>query len=119
MVRPDDRAEPPVSTTFCAVQADPAAFAHRRVFFRAEVMSDGIHRTIITDPACSGGMGIDDNSAEKAMDALNDAVLSGIPGTIDKTLQARLTATIERPRGRTTLVVEAVDDIVVTPKDVR
>ncbi|MGN6481054.1 hypothetical protein [Luteibacter sp.] len=104
---------PPVE--FCDVVKEPKIYSGRHVVFTARVESDGVHGMVLVDPHCEGAMDIDITNAGNATDRLNDVVMSGSPGTLDKTVTARWTGIFQRTKGRPKLMVESIENISVDP----
>jgi hypothetical protein len=101
---------------FCRLVQDPAAFDGRNVTFTARVESDGVHGMILVDPHCKLAMDIDITNTGDAIDRLDDVVMSGSPGTLDKTVTARWAGIFQRTKGRPKLMVESIGDITVDPR---
>jgi hypothetical protein len=82
-----------LKVTVCEVTQSPEKFLGKRISFHAEVMSDGIERTVLVDDIASCGRGmtpvsIDGNArSEKASAELTNAISRGHPGTIDKSIR--------------------------------
>jgi hypothetical protein len=100
----------PEHVAFCSVTRNYREYVNRPITFVARVESDGIHGIVLVDPSCKDGMRVDVATAHPRLDLLDQALMTGNPGTLDKVVTAIWTGTIDRS-GR--LVVEAVDDVSV------
>jgi hypothetical protein len=86
-----DTAEP-LKVTICELSRTPAKFDGRRVDVTARVESDGIEQTTLIDRNCPDtGVAPDTPVALRKnadMQALQAAIFSGRPGTLDKSITA-------------------------------
>lgn len=81
---------PPMTAQFCNVVGHPSDFEGRSVAFHAQIVSNGMDRSALIDPACPGRIAAFDVTG--AREAFEDArkIIMGIgrPGTIDKIVEA-------------------------------
>lgn len=112
----------PLHVTICELSASPAKFDGRRVLFTANVESDGIEHTGLTDRSCPGfGVAPDIPVAIRGHDdvkALQSAIFSGRPGTIDKSITASFQGVFHWHPGKIpvrVLTLESVTGLHVEP----
>jgi hypothetical protein len=82
-----------LKVTVCEVTQSPEKFLGKRISFHAEVISDGIERTVLVDDTASCERGMTplsiegDARSKKAIAQLTNAIFRGHPGTIDKSIR--------------------------------
>jgi hypothetical protein len=108
----------PLNATICELSATPAKFDGRRVNVTANVDSDGIEHTSLSDSHCPGvGVAPDTPAAIRGnadMKALDAAIFKGRPGTIDKRISASFRGVFHwHPREipMRVLTLESVNDL--------
>ena len=116
-----------VSTTVCDVVEDPLRFVGKTIRFSARFDSDGIERSVLTDPNC--GRGIEPfapNEVEQHPDirALDSALGQGMRSTMDKRIVANFTGRFllrdsNSSRLQFVLNIVRIDDLKVTPLDLK
>lgn len=115
----------PVETTLCQVVTQPEAFACKRVRFRASVLSDCLHGTILVDNQCERGIalraaqGVENH---EDMGALERALCApGPTGTIDRerkvvaTFAGRFVWQPHLQLGSRALEAESIERMAITP----
>jgi hypothetical protein len=112
----------PLNVTICELSATPAKFDGRRVNFAANVDSDGIEHTGLVDRSCPhNGVAPDIPASIRDhadIQALQHAIYSGRPGTIDKNITASFRGVFHwHPRQipNRVLTLESVTDLQVEP----
>jgi len=82
-----------VETTLCAVMARPEAFNGRLVRFRAGVMTDWQHATVLVHSGCQHGMALSSTNAVPSNESQNydEAVGTPLTGGRDRTVMATFT----------------------------
>lgn len=98
-------ASPPaaaIRTELCALVANPAAFAGRRVTFDADLLTDWHHGIVLADSNCKGGVELTSTDAVSAAEnaALDDAVGTPLTG-YNRTARATFTGTFNWKPART------------------
>ncbi len=81
----------PIEVTVCKLMAIPQDFDGKLVRFKANFESDGIERSLLLDETCQGGILPYVPSGTPGEGAFNDAIYTGHPGTLDKTITATFT----------------------------
>ena len=115
-----------INTTVCEIVEDPLRFVGKRVRFSARFDSDGIERSVLTDPSCGRGIEPfvpDEVEQHPDIDAFDRALDQGMRGTIDKRIVATFTGRFvvrdSHSRLRFVLNIERVDDLKVTRVDLK
>ena len=74
-----------ITSTVCAICANPKAFSGKVISVTGEYNSDGMHGSVLTDPKCDAvGIAIWAPAHFKGDDEFRKAVQQGSPGTLDK-----------------------------------
>ena len=111
---------PAQQTTVCELKSDPERFDGRRIRASGYILNDGVHGSLLVDPSCKiAGVLLVSASNLKGGDKLVSAVMSGRPGTIDKTIMVTLVGVYRSETDRKPLPelsVEEVQDLKVGPK---
>lgn len=113
-----------VKTTICELVSRPKAFSGKTVVVKAELLHDGLHGGVLTDPTCDRvGVPAYGPLRDPDVGPLAAAMRQGCLGTIDKIITATWTGrfhstaeiegTMKLPRG---LEITAVDDLLVRPR---
>jgi len=115
-----------IDTTVCEIVEDPLRFVGKRIRFSARFDSDGIERSVLTDPSCGRGIEPfvpDEVEQHPDIEALDRALDQGMRGTIDKRIVATFTGRFvvrDSDLGlRFVLHIEQVDDLKVTRVDLK
>ena len=115
-----------VNTKVCEIVEDALQFVDKRVRFSARFDSDGIERSVLTDPSCGRGIEPfvpDEVEQHPDIEALDRALDQGMRGTIDKRIVATFTGRFvvrDSDLGlRFVLHIEQVDDLKVTRVDLK
>jgi hypothetical protein len=120
----------PIAVTICELNANPTTFDGKLIIFKAEFESDGIERSLLIDKSCPDKTGPlpyvpDGSPGAKAFD---DAIETGRPGTLDKTITATFTGIfhylskpemcnfISKDVCRRTITVTRIQDLVLIMK---
>jgi hypothetical protein len=113
-----------INTKVCEIVKDALQFVGKRVRFSARFVSDGIERSVLTDPSCSRGIEpfVPDKVGQNPdIEALNRTLDQGMRGTIDKRIVATFTGRFvvrDSDSGlRFVLNIERVDNLKVTQVD--
>jgi len=81
-------------TTLCGIVAHPENFANKQVTLEAFFESDGLEHSILSHPGCKTGIvpyPAADGKKRPDVDAFDQAIAEGRPGTADKTVVAIFT----------------------------
>jgi hypothetical protein len=116
-----------INTTVCEIVEDPLRFVGKRVRFCAKFVSDGIERTVLTDPSCGRGVEPfvpDEVEQHPDIEAFDRALSQGMRATIDKRIVATLSGRFVlrdsySSRLRYVLNIERIDDLKVTQVDLK
>ena len=82
----------PQWASVCELTAHPEAFDGKLVRVRAEFMSDGIERSVLIEHECPGaGILPGEDEHVKGGKSLDEALATGHPGTLDKSIVATFT----------------------------
>jgi len=116
-----------ISATVCEIVEDPLRFVGKRVRFSASFVSDGIERSVLTDPSCGRGIEPfvpDEVEQHPDIEILDRALGQGMRGTIDKRIVATFTGRFvlrdsHSSRLRFVLNIERIDDLKVTPIELK
>jgi len=114
-----DRDGVPIATTLCEVVAHPGKFSNRKVRFKASFESDGMDHSILNSPGCKLGIvpyPAKDNKKRPEVEACEQAIERGAPGTADKTVVAIFTGRfVWTPPSKRVLDIDGVSELVVSP----
>ncbi len=109
-----------IRSAVCEVLAKPRMFDGERVIVTADVLSDGLHGTLLVGP-CGGGISIGLGSPSESPDVVSlfKAVMAGIPGTGDyKRIRATVSGRFRVEKSQLgdvyELEVDRVEDLTVT-----
>jgi hypothetical protein len=116
-----------ISTTICEIVEDPLRFVGKRVRFSAKFQSDGIETSVLTDPNCCRGIEPfvpDEVERHPDIEALDRSLGQGMRSTMDKHIVASFTGRFVlrdsySSRLRFVLNIEGIDDLKVTPIDLK
>ena len=102
-----------VVATICQIKQSPRIFMGKDVIISGKVLADGMHSTLILSGNCEkNGLLVrpSTGSASSSAHVLKDAVmLIGMPGTVDKEIQATLAGRVQRlDDGRLIIDIDAV-----------
>jgi hypothetical protein len=106
-----------LQTNICEIRLHPERFLGKRVSFHAQVMSDGIERTVLIDgnPECKLGLTPltieGDADSERAADKLSAAIFQGHPGTLDKRIEADFVGIFSMQKPETVGMSSAFKDV--------
>ena len=114
----------PVEASLCDIITNPVAYDGRVVRFRAAVLTDWKHRTILFSKSCHGVIDIDDYRTPAAeAQTLSDAIGTPMGGGLDRTAIAtfsgKLSYTPERYPHIFAMVVYSVKDVEVRRPRIR
>ena len=104
--RPDIRAH-----GLCTVLGDRVHYDGRSVSFRARLESDGIERAVLVDPACPKQGIVPDKFSVGEGDLVDEALASGLPGTVDKVVEATWTGVVHVEGRMVTLDVTDISQV--------
>jgi hypothetical protein len=117
--QPTIRGGTPIVTTLCEVVAHPEKFANKTVSFKAWFESDGMDHSILNSPGCKLGIvpyPAKDNKKRPEVEAFEQAIERGAPGTADKTIVAIFTGRfLWTPPSKRILEIEGVSELDVSP----
>jgi hypothetical protein len=85
------------ATEICEVKHKAPSQFGEHVLVTGEILSDGVHRTVVLPDACKGtGFAlVSNNNDDQEMHIIRQAIMQvGAPGTIDKQIHVELEATI-------------------------
>ena len=111
----------PIEIGLCDIVSRPQEFACRRVRFRATVLSDCMHGTLLTDSRCERGIGPEVSpDAGDAVESFFEDICAELPIAIDVTRRATFTGRFRlRERNAATIFVidvESVRNIKISPQ---
>jgi hypothetical protein len=116
-----------INVTVCEIVEDALRFVGKRVRLSAKFQSDGIEHSVLTDPDCGRGIEPfvpDDVEQHSDIKALYHALDLEMRGTMDKHIVATFTGQFVvrdsySARLRFVLNIERIDDLKVTPVDLK
>ena len=112
-----------IRTTVCEVVEDALRFVGKRVRFSARFESDGIERSVLTDPSCGRGIEPfvpDEVEQHPDIKALDRALGQGMRSTIVATFTGQFVLRDSYSSRRLFILnIERIDDLKVTPVDLK
>jgi len=116
-----------INTTVCNIVQDPLRFVGKVVRFSAQFQSDGIENSVFTERNCVRGIEPfvpDEGEGHPDIKAFDSALGQGMRATVDKRIVATFTGRFVlrdsySSRPRFVLNIERIDDLKVTPVDLR
>ena len=98
-------------TSFCQIAEHAASFEGRKVRFRSQIESDGLHGSYLADKGCGKSIAIG-TADTQGMNAVNEVIYTvGAPGTMKKSVSAIWIGRIRNHGSAVFLDVERVEDV--------
>lgn len=104
---------PPKHVRFCELAGDAGDYNRMLVSFHAQIDSNGMDQSALTDSACPGqGAGFDVTQAQGSFEAARRVLMEvGQPGTVDKIVEADFTGVVHLKNDRPLIYLTDVRNV--------